>query len=270
MLLPRAILFDLDETLISAYGRPDAAWLAVTAEFSEALAPWSSAEIAAAIGAFARGFWADAERHRIWRQQIGEARRLIVAGAFDALAAGGRPIPAAAVLHRLADRFTAYRDEQMHLFPDAHGVVDGFRALGVRLALVTNGAAEAQRAKITRFDLAHRFDHIQIEGEHGFGKPEERAYRHALQALGIDPAEAWMVGDNLEWEVEAPQRLGIHAIWVDGTGDGLPPDSTIRPDRIIRSVRELLPGANAAGGGDAAIGDRAALPHPARPGAHPV
>jgi putative hydrolase of the HAD superfamily len=240
MQLPRAILFDLDETLISAYGRPDAAWLAVAAEFSEALAPWSAAEIAAAVGAFARDFWADAERHRIWRQRIGEARRVIVAGAFDTLAAGGRPIPAATALRRLADRFTAYRDEQMHLFPDAHAAVDGFRALGIRLALVTNGAAEAQRAKIARFDLAHRFDHIQIEGEHGFGKPEERAYRHALQVLGVNPSETWMVGDNLEWEVAAPQRLGIHAIWVDGTGDGVPSGSTIRPDRIIRAVAELL------------------------------
>ncbi|KGM34493.1 HAD family hydrolase [Inquilinus limosus] len=240
MLLPRAILFDLDETLISAYGRPEAAWLAVSAEFSEALAPWSSAEIAAAVAAFARGFWADAERHRIWRQQIGEARRVIVTGAFETLAAAGRPVPAPNILHRLADRFTAYRDEQMRLFPDAHAVIDGFRARGVRLALVTNGSAEIQRAKITRFDLAHRFDHIQIEGEHGFGKPEERAYRHALQALGVAPADAWMVGDNLEWEVSAPQRLGIHAIWVDGTGDGLPAGSAIRPDRIIRAVAELL------------------------------
>lgn len=240
MLLPRAILFDLDETLISAYGRPEAAWLAVTAEFTEVLTPWSSAEIAAAVGAFARDFWADAERHRIWRQRIAEARRVIVSGAFGTLAAGGRPIPAAEVLDRLADRFTAYRDEQMQLFPDAHAVVDGFRARGIRLALVTNGAAEVQRAKIARFDLANRFDHIQIEGEHGFGKPEERAYRHALQALGVDPAEAWMVGDNLEWEVAAPQRLGIHAIWVDGPGAGLPAGSTIRPDRIIRAVAELL------------------------------
>lgn len=144
------------------------------------------------------------------------------------------------MLHRLADRFTAYRDEQMHLFPGAHAVVDGFRARGVRLALVTNGAAEAQRAKIARFELALRFDHIQIEGEHGFGKPEERAYRHALEALGVAPGEAWMVGDNLEWEVAAPQRLGIHAIWVDGAGEGLPAGSTIRPDRIIRAVAELI------------------------------
>jgi hypothetical protein len=41
-----------------------------------------------------------------------------------------------------------------------------------------------------------------------------------------------MVGDNLEWEVVSPQRLGIHAIWHDGYGVGLPADSPIRPDRI--------------------------------------
>ena len=50
-----------------------------------------------------------------------------------------------------------------------------------------------------------------------------------------------MIGDNLEWEVVAPQRLGIYAIWIDVHGDGLPADSTIKPDRIIRSLTELLP-----------------------------
>jgi len=70
-----------------------------------------------------------------------------------------------------------------------------------------------QRAKIERFALTHRFDHIQIEGEHGFGKPDERAYQHAMQALGATAPETWMIGDNLEWEIEVPQRLGIYAIW---------------------------------------------------------
>jgi putative hydrolase of the HAD superfamily len=49
-----------------------------------------------------------------------------------------------------------------------------------------------------------------------------------------------MVGDNLEWEIVAPQRLGIHAIWHDGYGVGLPPDCPVRPDRIIRRLSELL------------------------------
>ncbi len=106
---------------------------------------------------------------------------------------------------------------------------------------MTNGAAEIQRGKIARFDLAHRFDHIQIEGEHGFGKPDERAYRHAMQALGVTAPETWMVGDHLEWEVAAPQRLGIFAIWHDALGEGLPAESAVKPDRIIRRLTELLP-----------------------------
>jgi putative hydrolase of the HAD superfamily len=108
------------------------------------------------------------------------------------------------------------------------------------MALVTNGSAATQRAKIERFSLAPLFDHIQIEGEAGFGKPDEQAYRHALQALGVEPADAWMVGDHLEWEVAAPQRLGVYAIWHDPYGHGLPPASPVKPDRIIRRLADLL------------------------------
>ena len=105
----------------------------------------------------------------------------------------------------------------------------------MKLALVTNGAADTQRAKVERFELTHRFDHIQIEGEHGFGKPDERAYRHAMQVLGVTASETWMIGDNLEWEVEVPQRLGIYAIWIDVHGEGLPADTPSSP--IASSAR---------------------------------
>lgn len=144
---------------------------------------------------------------------------------------------------RVADRFTAYREDEMFVFPGAHDAIDALKAHGVKLALVTNGAADTQRAKVERFALSHRFDHIQIEGEHGFGKPEERAYLHAMSALGVTAADTWMIGDNLEWEVEVPQRLGIYAIWMDVHGDGLPAGTTVTPDRIIRSLTELLPAA---------------------------
>ena len=129
----------------------------------------------------------------------------------------------------------------MFVFPGAHDAIDALKAHGVKLALVTNGASGPQRAKVERFALSHRFDHIQIEGEHGFGKPEERAYLHAMAALGVTAPETWMIGDNLEWEVVTPQRLGIYAIWMDAHGDGLPEGSPIKPDRIIRSLTELLP-----------------------------
>jgi putative hydrolase of the HAD superfamily len=236
--LPRAILIDMDDTILSAYGKPDVAWLAVVNEFASELGPLAPPQVAAAIAASARTFWQNAEAH--WRLKLDQARHEVVRNGFSALAAsGGAPLSNDFAI-RLADRFSAYRDEQMFLFPGVHEALETFRTSGVKLALITNGAAEPQRRKIERFALAERFDHIQIEGEHGFGKPDERAYHHAMGELGVSPADTWMVGDNLEWEVETPQRLGIYAIWMDAHGDGLPADSKVKPDRIVRSLTELL------------------------------
>ena len=83
------------------------------------------------------------------------------------------------------------------------------------------------------------FDLILIEGELGFGKPDPRIYARALDELGVSPSEAWMVGDNLEWDVAQPQRQGILGIWVDVRGTGLPPGQRVRPDRTIRRLSEL-------------------------------
>jgi putative hydrolase of the HAD superfamily len=178
--------------------------------------------------------------HRDWRLRIYEARREIVLRSFVVLSAAGRPTPSVAVAHRLGDRFSDFREQEMKLFPDAHHVLDTLKQRGARLGLVTNGASAPQRSKIKRFDLEHRSLHIQIEGEHDFGKPDDRAYAHAPRTLGVDARETWMVVDNLEWEVAAPQRLGIHAIWLDSAGKGLPRDSGVKPDRIIRALSELL------------------------------
>ena len=237
--LPRAMLIDMDDTILSAYGRPEIAWNIVATEFESEFAPLPPREVATAIVAAARKFWATAEAG--WRLRLDEARHIVVKNGFAALAAAGNTGLATELAIRIADRFTAYREDEMFVFPGAHDAIDALKTLGVKLALVTNGAAGTQRAKVERFALTHRFDHIQIEGEHGFGKPDQRAYLHAMGALGVEARDTWMIGDNLEWEVEAPQRLGIYAIWIDTHGEGLPPDSAIKPDRIIRSLTELLP-----------------------------
>src|SRR5262249_48619913 len=108
-MLPQAILFDLDDTLIQAYGGAEAAWLGITHELADDLAPLTPSEVAEAVGAFARNFWADPERHRLWRLRLSDARREIVAGTFAVLASTGRRVPPVGVARRLADRFSAYR-----------------------------------------------------------------------------------------------------------------------------------------------------------------
>jgi putative hydrolase of the HAD superfamily len=237
--LPRAILFDLDETIIS-FGRRSTLLREVADEFAQRIAPLDPDELAVRIEAEMEAFWADPVGHKVWRQRLFEARHLIMARAFAALVPR-HPGLTETLAHEFADRFNAHQQDQVKFFPDALETIDTLRQRGVKLALVTNGASDLQRPKVERFDLLHRFDHIQIEGEHGFGKPEPEAYIHAMTTLGVTAEETWMVGDNLEWEVAAPQRLGIYAVWHDHRGDGLPAGSAIRPDRIIRNLSELLP-----------------------------
>lgn len=233
-MLPKAILFDLDDTILAAGERP-AVLLEIAAEFADQLAPRAPAFVADRLEQAFTLFWSDPERHKVARFGLEAARRSVVVGAFT----GELNLPAELAV-AFADRFSDVRERLTELFPGARETLEALKARGVRMALITNGPAATQRAKIERFTLAGLFDHIQIEGEQGFGKPEERAYHHALDALQVSADEAWMVGDHLEWEVAAPQRLGIHAVWHDPYGRGLPEGSPVRPDRIIRRLAELL------------------------------
>ncbi len=235
--LPRAILFDLDDTLIRAYAQPEEAWTRLLNVFAvelDAHDETAITRIRLAIMEEARAFWSDQAAAARWRLDIPGARRL---SARRGLARLGRANDDLA--DRIADAFTELRRSEYRLYPDALATVDALRQAGVKLALVTNGASEMQRPKIARFDLEHRFDHIQIEGEFGQGKPELAVYRHALERLGCEAGDAWMVGDNYEWEVVAPQVLGMCGIWYNPFDVELPPHET-RPTRIIKSLAELV------------------------------
>ena len=108
------------------------------------------------------------------------------------------------------------------------------------MALITNGNTERQRDKISRFGLEEFFDYILIEGEFGIGKPDPSVFLHVLEQLNARPEDAWMVGDRLEFDMDTPKKLGIHTVWIDVSGDGLPVDALVRPDRVINSIADLL------------------------------
>ena len=55
-MLPRAILFDLDDTLIHAYQAAEAAWLVVATELADELVPLTPIEVAVAVSAAAQKF----------------------------------------------------------------------------------------------------------------------------------------------------------------------------------------------------------------------
>lgn len=235
MNLPRAFLVDLDDTILDAHRNPDEAWVSVCREFAGRLGAASPEDLHTAIIESRDWIWGDPERSRRARLNMTGTRRVIVRRALESLR-----LPYSPAAEAMADRFTALRHEATRPFP---GAIDTLRRLGeagVRLGLLSNGDGPTQRGKIERFALEGFFDHIQIEGEFGAGKPDERAFRNALAALGVEPGNAWMVGDNLEADILGAQRAGIHAIWVDSAGDGLPEGTPVRPDRIIGALSDLI------------------------------
>src|SRR5262249_6808601 len=236
--LPKAILFDLDDTLIRAYAQPEEAWTRLLHVFAVHLdAPDAAAieRVRVAVMEASRSFWNDQKAAAKWRLDIPQARRLAVRQGLARLGKNEEVLA-----DKIADAFTEMRRNEYRLYPDAHATVDALRDAGVKLALVTNGASEIQRDKIARFDLEHRFHHIQIEGEFGQGKPELAVHRHALEKLGCEACDAWMVGDNYEWEVVAPQKLGMCGIWYDPFGAGIPAHAAAKPTRVIKRLSELV------------------------------
>ncbi len=237
--LPKAILFDLDDTILADSVNGDRCWRIVCDRFAAEVPGLSPDRLMAEIDKMRIWYWSDPDRHRRGRLDLERARQELVGMALQAL-----DVDAPGLADRIAREFSALRCEAIRPFPGAIETLRRLREQGVRLALLTNGNGAAQRRKIDRFVLAPLFDCVVIEGEFGAGKPDERVYRHACEQLGVAPAEAWMVGDRLDWDVAGPQRLGILGIWVDISGQGLPSSSPVRPDRIIRSLAELLePGA---------------------------
>ncbi len=206
---PTAILFDLYDTLIAFYAVGESAWQQVI-DTHAARTSIDASAMRNAINEHTAWYWSDAERHRIGRHSLPQTRRTLVHQALQKL--GHNDVPAA---HAIADDYTTLRTELIHLLPGIEALLTDLQQRGVRMGLVTNGTSDEQRHKIERFALAPYFEFIQIEGELGAGKPEDAAYQHALARLDLPPEAVWFVGDNLEWDVLAPQRHGMTGVWVD-------------------------------------------------------
>ena len=228
----RALLLDLDDTLLDYSGGVDGCWAAACAA---AAASVDQARLVAELAVARRSFWDDPARHRRERVDMLGAWTKIAA---QALKACGAPAPEVAAA--IAAEFSARRRARMALFPEALACLEALRARGVPLGLVTNGDAREQRWKIERCGLEPFFKAIVIEGEVGAGKPDAVVYERALAGLDVAPgADVWMVGDHLEWDVAGSQRLGLHGVWLDRAGTGLPPTCAVRPDRIVRALDEI-------------------------------
>lgn len=231
-MLPRAVFFDLDDTLLDGYSAMQAAWAIVCADFGPRLGVAPDV-LRDTIRREATAFWKDEEAVGHWRVRLQDARTHVIE---LALRAEGLDTTLA---EPLSQAYGAEHRAHLRPFGDAFETLEAVRAAGLKTALITNGPRELQRDKIERFDVARYMDAIVIEGEFGRGKPSPEVFVHALSEVGAEAPGAWMVGDNLYADVGGAKAVGLHAIWIHRERLAPREDIPAAPDRVIAHLAEL-------------------------------
>jgi HAD superfamily hydrolase (TIGR01662 family) len=107
------------------------------------------------------------------------------------------------------------RHENFELFEDVLPVLAELRGHGLKLGLVSNTGRE-----LDEFVAHHglEVDAALASGAHGWTKPHRSIFLAVLERLGVEPADAAMVGDSPEDDVEGARALGMQAFLIDRDG----------------------------------------------------
>jgi putative hydrolase of the HAD superfamily len=124
------------------------------------------------------------------------------------------------------------------LYDDALPVLDLLRERGVLIGLLSNSSRD-----LHEFVAHHRLraDAVLTSHAHGKTKPHESIFRAMLELLGVGAAEAAMVGDTIDDDVEGALAVGMRAVLLDR--EGRYPDVAGRLDdlRALPAALGLFP-----------------------------
>jgi len=136
------------------------------------------------------------------------------------------------------------------LFPGVPEVLNALIDRGVTLAIVSNTgftSPEGYDQLLEGHGIRHLFKVISLSNGRGLAKPDAAFFRVTLDALGVSPAAALHVGDDLNTDVAGGHRAGLSTVWLSGIDTSRPetqPDFTISeigelPDIVERWLSEL-------------------------------
>jgi HAD superfamily hydrolase (TIGR01509 family) len=131
------------------------------------------------------------------------------------------------------------------LIPGADELLRELSRRGYRLALVADGPPATFVNLLTQHGLYGHFAAFAISGQLGYAKPDPRIFAHALDQLGIRPAEygrTLMLGNNLARDIKGANALGMVSVWLDWgpRRAKVPADESEAPCYTIKQPLELL------------------------------
>jgi putative hydrolase of the HAD superfamily len=86
-------------------------------------------------------------------------------------------------------------DQVPRVDPEVLELADELRARGLTVAVLTNGTDRIP-AEVAEQGIACRVDHVFNSAEIGHAKPDARAFRHVLDALGLEGPEVFFTDDS--------------------------------------------------------------------------
>jgi phosphoglycolate phosphatase-like HAD superfamily hydrolase len=186
----RAVLFDVDGTLVDSNDAHARAWLEVLASF---------------------GYPADPAQVR---RMIGMGGDKIVAALTDLPpdSARGKDLLAERQARFLGTYFPSVRG-----FPGGRELLLRLRADGFLTAIATSAKPDELAPLLERARVTDLFDRQATSGDAEESKPDPDIVHAALRRLGIAPAEAIMIGDT-PFDDEACRRAGVAFVAVRSGG----------------------------------------------------
>ncbi|MEQ1516347.1 MAG: HAD-IA family hydrolase [Usitatibacteraceae bacterium] len=203
-MLPRAILFDLDDTLFDHQRASTIALRAMHAAYAPDLAfePF----------AFRHGEVLEAFHSRFLSGELtlDEAR---VARMQTLFAAFDRELDDSSAAHA-AKLYREQHQANRHLVEGAIELLEALRP-DCLFGIVTNNSTAEQTEKLRALGIAHYFEAVVISEDVGVTKPDPKIFSIALERIGAHAAEAVFVGDNWENDIAGALGAGMGAVWFD-------------------------------------------------------
>jgi putative hydrolase of the HAD superfamily len=125
-------------------------------------------------------------------------------------------------LETIRDFWYAESPACMQAREDAYHVLETLKHHGIRLGLITNGFTIVQNATIDAIGIRNYLDVTIISEEIGLRKPDPAIFHKAVAVLGVEPEQAWYVGDHPESDMFGASQAGLTGIWLRSGGHKWP------------------------------------------------
>ncbi|WP_231735233.1 HAD family hydrolase [Gracilibacillus massiliensis] len=104
---------------------------------------------------------------------------------------------------------------QHHCIPFPHLIpmLENLKEQHFKLGLITNGKEQFQINNIQALQITSYFDTILISESEGVKKPDPIIFQRALDRLEVPPDQSVFIGDHLENDVFAAKRVGMNVLW---------------------------------------------------------